>query len=168
MVIYRLLTVLLIAAVALLTSTWAYAARETHQFEVFVTIPSQAFYVVPADGDWIHREQQLPWDLVTSTLGGLRKYFDVKNVAGTIEARLEGRPYLSNGTDADDIGLRVLFNGKLLDEGKSSEVVSLSEASQGKRVLLEVQPTPPADGAYKPGRYFGSVNMVFNAVLPGA
>jgi hypothetical protein len=62
--------------------------------------------------------------------------------------------------------LRVLFNEKLLSEGESREVVSLVDAAQGKRVLLEVLPVPPADGVYKPGNYFGSVNMVFNAVLP--
>ncbi|MHC8345850.1 CS1 type fimbrial major subunit [Pseudomonas sp. RT6P73] len=162
---FRKLTVLMVAAVACHS---AFAAREVQHFEVFVTIPSQAFYVIPADPDWIHREQQLPWNLATSTLGGLRKYFDVKNEAGSIEARLEGRPYLSNGTDAHDIGLRVLFNDKLLSEGESSEVVSLSEAAQGKRVLLQIVPVPPADGVYKPGNYFGSVNMVFNAVMPGA
>ncbi|MET0775044.1 MAG: CS1 type fimbrial major subunit [Pseudomonas mandelii] len=160
---FRKLTVLMVSAVACHS---AYAARELQHFEVFVTIPSQAFYVIPSDPDWIHREQQLPWNLATSTLGGLRKYFDVKNEAGSIEARLEGRPYLSNGTDAHDIGLRVLFNDKLLSEGESSEVVSLIDAAQGKRVLLEVLPLAPADGVYKPGSYFGSVNMVFNAVLP--
>jgi hypothetical protein len=90
----------------------------------------------------------------------------VKNVAGSIEARLDGRPYLSNGTDADDIALRVLFNGKLLSEHESGEVVSLTDAAPGKRVLLEVLPMPPADGVYKPGKYFGSINMIFNAVLP--
>ncbi|EJM09923.1 hypothetical protein PMI21_05382 [Pseudomonas sp. GM18] len=165
---FRKLTVLLMPAWALWASSSAFAAREVQHFEVFVTIPSQAFYVIPADPDWIHREQRLPWNLATSTLGGLRKYFDVKNEAGSIEARLEGRPYLSNGTDAHDIGLRVLFNDKLLSEGESSEVVSMGEAAQGKRVLLEVVPVPPGDGVYKPGSYFGSVNMVFNAVLPGA
>ncbi|MHC8388191.1 CS1 type fimbrial major subunit [Pseudomonas sp. MDT2-39-1] len=161
---FRKLTVLMVLAVACHS---AFAAREVQHFEVFVTIPSQAFYVIPADPDWIHREQPLPWNLATSTLGGLRKYFDVKNEAGSIEARLEGRPYLSNGTDAHDIGLRVTFNDKLLSEGESREVVSLSEAAQGKRVLLQIVPVPPADGVYKPGNYFGSVNMVFNAVLPG-
>lgn len=160
------LTVLLGLAGGLWPCEPVFAARETHQFEVFVTIPSQAFYVIPADPDWIHREQRLPWNLSTSTLGGLRKHFDVKNEAGSIEARLEGRPYLSNGRDVDDIGLRVLFNGKLLSELASSEVVPMIEAAQGKRVLLEVQPIPPVDGVYKPGSYFGSVNMVFNAVLP--
>jgi hypothetical protein len=163
MIMFRKLTILMVSAMA---CDSAFAAREVQHFEVFVTIPSQAFYVIPADPGWIHREQQLPWSLVTSTLGGLRKYFDVKNEAGSIEARLEGRPYLSNGTDAHDIGLRVLFNDKLLSEGESSEVVSLSEAAQGKRVLLQIVPVPPADGVYKPGNYFGSVNMVFNAELP--
>lgn len=162
---FRKLMVLMVSAVACHS---AFAAREVHHFDVFVTIPSQAFYVIPADPGWIHREQQLPWNLATSTLGGLRKYFDVKNEAGSIEARLEGRPYLSNGRDVDDIGLRVLFNGKLLNELASSEVVPMSEAAPGKRVLLEIVPMPPVDGVYKPGSYFGSVNLIFNAVLPGA
>jgi hypothetical protein len=35
-------------------------------------------------------------------------------------------------------------------------------------VLLEIVPMPPVDGIYKPGSYFGSVNLIFNAVLPGA
>jgi hypothetical protein len=168
MTMLKKLTVVPLSAVALWACTAAFAAREVHHFEVLVTIPSHAFYVIPADPGWIHQEQQLPWNLVTSTLGGLRKYFDVKNEAGSIKARLEGRPYLSNGTDAHDIGLRVLFNGRLLNELESTEVVSLSDAALGKRVLLEVVPVPPADGVYKPGNYFGSVNMIFNAVLPGA
>ncbi|MNF09987.1 hypothetical protein D3C80_2107970 [compost metagenome] len=62
----------------------------------------------------------------------------------------------------------MLFNGKLLSEQQSSEVVSLSDAASGKRVLLEILPMPPADGVYKPGNYFGNVNMIFNAVMPGA
>lgn len=70
--------------------------------------------------------------------------------------------------NSHDIALRVLFNGKQLSELESSEVVSLAEAAPGKRVLLEILPTPPADGVYKPGNYFGSVNMIFNAVMPDA
>lgn len=161
-------TRVLLSAAVVWASTSAFAAREVHEFEVFVTIPTPAFYVIPADPGWIHREQQLPWNLVTSTLGGLRKHFDVKNEFGPIEAKLEGRPYLSNGTDAHDIGLRVLFNGRSLSEAQYSEVVSMNDAATGKRVLLEILPVPPVDGVYKPGNYFGSVNMIFNAVMPGA
>jgi hypothetical protein len=165
---FKPLTLVLLSVATLCAGPWAFAAREVHKFEVFVTIPTQAFYVIPSDPGWIHREQQLPWNLTSSTLGGLRKYFDVKNEAGSIEARLEGRPYLSNGTAAHDIDLRVLFNGKLLNEHENSEVISLADAAPGKRVLLEIEPIPPADGVYKPGSYFGSVNMIFNAVMPGA
>jgi hypothetical protein len=53
-------------------------------------------------------------------------------------------------------------------ELESSEVVSLSDAALGKRVLLEIVPAPPSDGVYKSGDYFGDVNMVFSAVPPGA
>lgn len=163
---FKKLTIVLSLAAAVLGSATAFAAIEKHTFEVSVTVPTLAFYVLPADPGWIHREQKLPWNLVTSTLGSLRKSFDVKNEAGSIEARLEGRPYLSNGTDAHDIALRVLFNGRLLSELEFSEVVSQDDAALGKRVLLEITPVPPADGVYKSGDYFGSVNMIFNAVLP--
>lgn len=163
----KLMHVLLFSAV-LCANTLTFAALEKHTFEVYVTIPTQAFYVIPADPNWIHREQRLTWSLTTSTLGGLRKFFDVKNEAGSIDARLLARPYLSNGNDADDVGLRVTFNGQLLSEAENTSVVSSSEAAHGKRVLLEVLPFPPLDGVYKPGNYFGSVNIMFEAVMPGA
>jgi hypothetical protein len=166
MKMFKKLTIVLSLAGVVLASASAFAAIEKHRFEVSVTVPTLAFYVLPADPDWIHREQRLPWNLVTSTLGSLRKSFDVKNEAGPIEARLEGRPYLSNGIAADDIALRVMFNGRVLNELEPSEVVSLDDAALGKRVLLEIVPVPPLDGAYKPGNYVGSVNMMFNAVLP--
>ncbi|CAI8984486.1 CS1 type fimbrial major subunit [Pseudomonas neuropathica] len=165
---FKKLSRVLVATTFAWASLSTFAAREVQTFDVFVTIPTLGFYVIPADPGWIHREQQLPWNLSASTLGGLRKYFDVKNEAGAIEARLEGRPYLSNGFAAHDIGLQVLFNGTALSELQSSEVVSLSDAAPGKRVLLEILPMPPADGVYKPGSYFGSVNLIFNAVMPGA
>ena len=47
------------------------------------------------------------------------------------------------------------------------QVVSMADAIAGKRVVLEIVPVPPADGVYKPGNYFGNVNMIFNAVMPG-
>lgn len=165
---FKKLTIVLSLAGAVLGSAAAFAAIEKHTFEVSVTVPTLAFYVLPADPGWIHREQRLPWNVVTSTLGGLRKYFDVRNEAGSIEARLEGRAYLSNGTNAHDIALQVQFNGQVLNELENLEVVSLSEAATGQRVLLEIVPMPPADGVYKPGNYFGSVNLIFNAVMPGA
>jgi hypothetical protein len=165
MKMFKKLTIVFSLAGAMLGSVEAFAAIEKHTFEVSVTVPTLAFYVLPADPDWIHREQRLPWNVMTSTLGSLRKSFDVKNEAGSIEARLESRPYLSNGTAAHDIALAVLFNGRLLSERESIEIVDRDEAALGKRVLLEIVPVPP-DGVYKPGDFFGSVNMIFNAVMP--
>lgn len=164
---FKTLLFLSLSAAVSWASTSTFAAREVHEFEVSVTIPSLAFYVLPADPNWIHREQKLAWDLASSTLGGLRKYFDVRNDAGSIDARLDGRPYLSNGNDADDVVLAVKFNGQLLTETEDNPVVSPSEAALGKRVLLEISPFPPSDGIYKPGNYFGNVNIIFNAVMPG-
>lgn len=152
----------------LLACTCAHAAREVQEFEVSVSIPSSGFHVLPADPGWISREQRLPWSLLNSTLGGLRKDFDVKNESGAIEAQLDGVAYLSSGESRHDINLQVVFNGKVLKVGEAVEVVSSVDAKQGRRVLLEITPQVPDDGIYKPGSYFGNVNMMFNAVLPGA
>ncbi|WP_268946205.1 hypothetical protein [Pseudomonas gessardii] len=39
------------------------------------------------------------------------------------------------------------------------------EARAGKRVLLEIAAVEPPDG-YVPGDYFGSVHLIFDALLP--
>jgi hypothetical protein len=65
------------AGVMALVSSLAFAAREEHRFEVSVDIPTLGFYVIPAETDWIHREQILPWNIHSKTLVGLRKNFDV-------------------------------------------------------------------------------------------
>ena len=36
-----------LSAVVVAASVGAFAAREEHTFDVFVTIPTQAFYVIP-------------------------------------------------------------------------------------------------------------------------
>jgi hypothetical protein len=149
-----------------LMSSLAFAAREEHRFEVSVDIPTLGFYVIPAEIDWIHREQILPWNINTSTLGGLRKNFDVKHDTSAIEARLESEPYLSNGRDDQNIYLRVSFNGTdLSHDPRPRQVVSVAEAVAGGRFLLEIQPKTPA-GGYKPGTYHGNVQLIFNAAAP--
>lgn len=149
-----------------LMSSQVFAAREEHEFEISVNIPTLAFYVIPAETDWIHREQVLPWNPHTSTLGGLRKYFDVKHDTSAIEARLETEPYLSNGNNAENIYLRVNFNGQELShDALPRQVVSAQEAMAGSRVRLDIEPQVPA-GGYKPGNFYGNVLLVFSAAAP--
>lgn len=145
----------------------AFAAQEKHTFEVSVDIPTLSFYVIPSEGDWMHREQTLPWDIHTSTLLGLRKSFDVKTDGSAIEARLESFPYLTAGGDSrDNIVLRVSFNGhELTQDPTPRQVVSAEDAMAGHRVALEIVPREQA-GGYKPGEYYGTVNIVFNVAAP--
>jgi len=73
---------------------------------------------------------------------------------------------LTNGRDPNaHILLRVFFNGKLLSHDPvPQQVVTAEEARNGARVLLEIQPVEQFDG-YKPGDYFGTVNLMFNAAV---
>jgi len=154
------------AGMLMLTCASTFAAREEHTFEVSVDIPTLGFYVIPAETNWIHLEQQLLWNPVTSTLGGLRKNFDVKHDTSAIEARLESEPYLSNGRDEQNIYLRVTFNGQELShDPQPRQVVTAEQARAGGRFALDIQPRAPA-GGYKTGHYYGNVHLVFNAAAP--
>lgn len=151
---------LLVVLIPSATSAWAAVQRET--FEVSVTIPSASFYVLPVDPELVLREQRLPFDLRTSELRPLRALFDVKNINGSIEARLLQAAYLFNGRDRID--LRVRFNDVELS-GFGAEVVSADAARPGQRVNLEISAVKPS-GGYLPGDYFGTVHMVFDAIPP--
>ncbi|MGF7113913.1 hypothetical protein QF017_003418 [Pseudomonas laurylsulfatiphila] len=147
-----------------LASVYAFAIVERETFEVSVTIPVAEFYVLPVDPGWIGREQTLPWNMATEELGSLRKQFDVKNANGAIAARLSEVPYLSNGRDIDNIELDVTFNRIKLTLD-NAEIISELDGKAGTRVELVIAAVKPDDG-YKPGEYYGSVNMIFEAVVP--
>ncbi|MDQ0122542.1 hypothetical protein J2W17_001487 [Pseudomonas lini] len=157
-----------LTAITVLTGSLSWAAREEHTFDVSVTIPTLAFYVIPAEPDWIHRPQRLNWNLSNSTLSSVRKNFDVRHDTSAIEARLEAAPYLSNGRPDDDIALRVSFNGvELSPDINPRQVVSVADAATGMRAMLEIAPIKPA-GGYRPGDYSGNVLLLFSARAPGA
>lgn len=155
----------LCAGVLILFSAESFAAREEHRFEVSVDIPTLGFYVIPAETDWIHREQILPWNISTKSLGGMRKHFDLRHDTSAIEARLENVAFLSNGREEQNIYLRVSFADTVLTHETPRQVVSAEQARAGGRYALEIQPiTPP--GGYKPGNYYGNVHLIFNAAAP--
>ncbi|MFJ4194327.1 fimbrial assembly protein [Pseudomonas sp. NPDC089534] len=156
----------LAAAVAGWPGAEAWAARETLEIDVSVTVPTRAFYVLPAEPGWIHRQQVLPWNYPDSTLGGFSKNFDVRHDTSAIEARLESVPYLSTGRAGEEIALRVRFNSvELSADPGFRQVLTKAEAAAGKRVPLEIDPVVPA-GGYKAGDYSGNVLLLFNATAP--
>ncbi len=159
----RVVSAALLLTILALLSTQAVAIREEHVFDVSVTIPTSDFYVLPITPGFLEREQQLVWDLVPGRLRPLREHFDVKSSAGGINARLGALPTLFNG-GRTYIDLNVTFNGQVLSLDDTL-VVPQAEASQGKRVLLDISAVEPADG-YTPGEYYGSVELLFDAVRP--
>lgn len=140
----------------------AHAAVERETFEVSVSIPTAEFHVLPVDPQFVQTEQTMAFNPVSSELTPLRAPFEVKNIGGAIGARLDQAPFLFNGTDRVD--LRVTFNAVELGLART-EVVSSADARPGKRVFLEIAAIKPA-GDYRPGRYHGTVHMVFDAIAP--
>jgi hypothetical protein len=161
--IKRLITLTCLVLGAL-TSVSAPAIVERQTFAVSVTVPTSEFFVIPVDPGWIGREQKLHWNLTAEVLSPLRKHFDVKNANGAITARLSEMPYLSNGRDVDNIAVDVTFNRIKLTVD-NTEVVSQVDGKTGKRVELVIAAVKPDDG-YKPGEYYGSVHMIFEAIAP--
>lgn len=153
----------LMLLIGLLLSSPAVAIREVQVFDVSVTIPTQDFFVLPVNPGFLEREQQMIWDLVPGRLRPLREHFDVKSSAGAINARLGALPQLFNG-GRTYIDLSVSFNGQVLGLDDTL-VVPHAEARQGKRVLLDISAVEPPDG-FTPGEYYGSVELLFDAVTP--
>lgn len=142
--------------------TWAWGAVERETFEVYVTIPTADFHVLPLDPQLVQREQRLPFNTITGRLSPLRATYEVKNSNGAIGARLSEEAYLSNGRERID--LRVSFNNVELSLD-SNQVVSAIEARPGRQVPLEIAAIK-SDDEYKPGDYYGTVHMVFDATAP--
>ncbi|WP_421555825.1 CS1 type fimbrial major subunit [Pseudomonas kitaguniensis] len=158
----RQLSWLLVFCVLALSSARAFAIREEAEFFVSVTVPTSEFFVLPVNPGFLEREQVMSYNPVTERLSPLRELFDVKNVLGGINARLGFEPVLSNGRDL--IALQVTFNGQRLDL-TDTLVVPEAEAKAGKRVQLMIAATPAEDG-YVGGAYYGSVQIIFDALRP--
>ena len=151
-------------AFAALILPWlsAWGARESKTFEVYVTIPTADFYVLPLDPQLVLREQRMAFNTATSDLVPLRAIYAVKHTSGAIGARLAEQAYLSNGQERID--LRVKFNDVVLSLD-STQVVSANDALPGRQVRLEIAAIKHVDN-YAPGEYYGTVHMVFDAVAP--
>ncbi|KTC42651.1 CS1 type fimbrial major subunit [Pseudomonas poae] len=161
---FKTLACTALSTVCLLFVPLAWAAVERETFEVFVTIPTADFYVLPVDPLLVQREQHLVYNPVTSQMSSLRAPFEVKNIGGAIAARLDSEAFLSNGTDRID--LQVTFNQVPLSL-EQAQVVSSIDAKPGRRVGLEIAAVKPPED-YQPGRYFGTVHMVFDALVSGS
>ncbi|WLH85920.1 CS1 type fimbrial major subunit [Pseudomonas sp. FP2338] len=157
----RLPALLLCGGLALLSFS-AIAAREEAVFHVSVKVPTNDFYVLAVNPGFVEREQVMSYNTVTGQLSALREHFDVKNARGGIQARLSYVPVLSNGPNS--IALNVTFNGHPLDLD-ATLVVPEDEARAGKRVPLVIAAVQPEDG-FVPGDYFGSVQIMFDALSP--
>ncbi|MGG7674879.1 CS1 type fimbrial major subunit [Pseudomonas sp. WC2] len=162
---FKAIPMTLLLPLLVLASERAQAISERETFEVSVTIPTAEFFVLPSEPDWIHLEQNLPFNPDSGQFTPLRKNFDVKNSNGAISARIAAEPYLSNGNGSDNIPLIVTFNQKRLSLD-ADQVVSDFDARPGKRVRLEVAADQPPEGGYRPGHYYGSVHMIFEALAP--
>lgn len=162
---------LALALLATLGATQVSAADPVEiQVQLVASVPSTAFYVVPAETGWIGVPQRMEWTpdpVLGGKLSALRKAFDVKNSSGAIAARLTDSTgaYLSDGTGM--IPLEVHFNNKELDRAVSQEVISATEAAAGKRVDLTIAAVETGS-PIPPGEYTGIVNMTFDAVPPVA
>jgi len=156
-----LVTGMLLAALGLVC-TEAFAVRDEHTFEVSIQIPTSDFYVLPVNPVFLEREQRMAWNTVTRTLAPVRENFDVKNISGGITARLGAVPSLFNGFDS--IALNVTFNGQVLGLADTT-VVADEQARLGLRVPLVITAVEP-EGGYLAGEYYGSVQLMFDALRP--
>lgn len=136
------------------------AAQNVIEKSVTITasIPTNDFYVTPV-GDWMSKTQELSWNSATKELSSVKEQVSLKHAQGSITARLLAPGQLTS--DTNSIPLKVIMNGKQLNETTAVEVASEAEAPAGKVVPFAIEPT---QGNHAVGDYSGVVNLIFEAV----
>lgn len=150
-----------LAFVAAAASVQAVAAPMEHTIQLQATVPTEEFYVLPVENNWIGDVQILGYNPLTKELTSLSKQFYVLNSSGTVHGKLLS-PATMHSPD-NNIDLKVSFNSKELTP-IGQEVVGVDQALTQKIVTLEVTPVKPT-GGYEAGVYQGNVQLSFDAVI---
>ncbi|MGP9800815.1 CS1 type fimbrial major subunit [Rheinheimera sp. NSM] len=154
---------LTLSALALLMSSAALAEPIEHQVTVTATVPTEAFYVTPAGGNWMNDPQDLGYNSATGQLNSVTRQLDMRSTSGAISAHLLGSPNIISGSDRIDLTINV--NGVALST-TSGVVLAATEAAAGDRVNFQIVPETAPTGGFEPGSYTGIISMVFETPDP--
>ncbi|MFI8384880.1 CS1 type fimbrial major subunit [Pseudomonas sp. NPDC079086] len=150
---------LFITCLALLMAGRALAVEEV-SYEVYVDIPVAKLYVLPVNPAVLIQLQHLQWDFRSKSFKPFLTRFNVLNSSGGFSARLVKAAVLQRGFDhPGEIALQVRLNNVLLSTTSQQVVASANTQVQLPLYITAVQ---PAKG-YSPGKYLGSVELIFEA-----
>ena len=154
---------LFITCLALLMAGRTLAVEEV-SYEVYVDIPVAQFYVLPVNPAVFIQLQHLQWDFRSKRFKPFLTRFNVLNSSGGFYARLLNPAVLQRGFDhpRDIIALQVRLNNVLLNTTSQQVVANANTQVQLPLYITAVQ---PAEG-YSPGKYLGSVELIFEASNP--
>lgn len=139
------------------------------QVTVTALIPTEEFYVEPANGNWMNEPIAMTWQPGSGANPGklmdVRNQLVVKSTTGAISAHLLAPAAMVSGTNS--IGLDIMVGDKTLTVTKD-EVVTAANAASGATVdfVVKAQAPTAANRKYVPGDYLAVVNMVFETVTP--
>ncbi|AUH51942.1 adhesin [Chromobacterium sp. ATCC 53434] len=154
------------AVSAAMLSGAAMAEQQPLQINVTANIPTDSFYVQPL-ADWHLRDQALSWDARREILQPVSNMLDMKSTIGAIQGYLEAPAELYGNGNGEKIPMVVKINEQAMEvgAGKKAQILTATQARDISRVNLSIAAPTPASG-FKPGRYSGSVNLMFESVAP--
>ncbi|ARP85104.1 CS1 type fimbrial major subunit [Bordetella genomosp. 9] len=156
-----------LVAISSLVLASGVAVAETQNMSVTVSadIPTSTFYVTTTS-DWNAGEvQAMPWDATNGKLGALQRNLLAKSTIGPITGYLLSEPTISTADGANSIALDVQVNKKTLPVGATSapELITAADAANERAYPLHIAPN---GNTFNPGKYTGTVAMVFESVAP--
>ena len=156
-----------LVAISSLVLTSGVAVAETQNMSVSVSadIPTSTFYVTTTN-DWNAGEvQAMPWDATSGKLGALQRNLLAKSTIGPITGYLLSEPTIATADGASSIPLDVRVNNVALTVGASDapELISQADAANERAYPLRIAPN---GSTFNPGKYTGTVAMVFESVVP--
>ncbi|OHX11591.1 hypothetical protein BI347_18260 [Chromobacterium sphagni] len=150
---------------AAMLSYAAMAEQQPLQISVTANIPTDSFYVQPL-ADWHLKDQTLSWDPRREVLKPVNNMLDMKSTIGAIQGYLEA-PAELYGSGSDKIPMVVEINDQPMKVGvaKKAQILTATQAKDISRLNLNIS-APKPEAGFKPGRYSGSVNLMFESVAP--
>lgn len=155
-------------AISTLALASGVAMADTQDFAVQVSadIPTADFYVTTTP-DWNAGEvQQMGWDEGNARLSALQRNLLAKSTIGPITGYLLSAPQMQTADGSNAIDLAVRVNNVTLPVGAGSAPTLITQVDAANERAYPLRIEQSSTDRPAPGRYNGTVSMVFESVAP--
>lgn len=149
-------------------SPWLWAdssGRFEHTVTVSLLLPYPGLQIISGNeaDPWLTETQFMPWDYMQRQPQPVQKKLYIRSSLGAVTGRLLEPAQL--GGDAGSLPLTVKLGSYELTTSPQT-LLTASQAHEGVTLEVLISASPNEGDHYKPGRYRGVVNMLFELSAP--